>query len=156
MSSTFAHDASFGYLVGTARPAQAGHRPEAPSMTSRNDADRTAARVRALARRGDWLAVQAEARAQRAIYWKERRAAHAAMIQADRAAGHASPARQAALASAAGVVRPLWLRLRAHLLARWTRQITDALEDHMRQDVGFPPRPAAAPRLSPMVTAWMR
>jgi hypothetical protein len=78
------------------------------------------------------------------------------MIEAAPAAGHAPPARQAAPAAVAGAVRPLWLRFRAYLLARWTRRITDALDDHMQRDVGLPPRPPAPPRLSPMAMAWVR
>ena len=78
------------------------------------------------------------------------------MIEAGPAAGNATPGGQAALASAAGAVRPLWMQLRAHLLARRTRRIADALDDHMRRDVGLPPRPPAPPRLSPMAMTWVR
>jgi Domain of unknown function (DUF1127) len=60
-----------------------------------------------------------------------------------------------ALASVAEAVRAFSLRLRAELLARRTRRITNALDEHLRRDIGLPPC-AVRPSLAPMMTASLR
>jgi hypothetical protein len=46
----------------------------------------------------------------------------------------------------------LWRRL----YDRWQSRISEPQEPHLREDLGLPPLPAPAPRISPLVLAWAR
>lgn len=41
-------------------------------------------------------------------------------------------------------------------LAAMTRRATAALDEHMRDDIGVGPKPAAPPAIPRIVEAWMR